>query len=89
MTFEMVPDEHSSIKKAFTQLKEILGAKDVESSLYRDLNHANRFMIAFYTESDLEEITNLIQQDEQTKHCFEQMKSAESRIIVNALEQVA
>jgi hypothetical protein len=88
MTFEMVPDEHHAFETAFGQLKSLLDARNVQSSLYRDLSRANRFMLTFHTESTLDEITQLIQEDAAAKQCFEQMKETESRIVISAMEQV-
>lgn len=88
MTFEMVPDEHQSFKAAFERLKTLLLGRGVDSCLYRDLSHGNRFMLTFLTSASLDEITLLIQQDPEAKACFAQMKETESRVVVSALQQV-
>jgi len=88
MTFEMVPDEHQAFQASFERLKTLLVGRDVESSLYRDLSHGNRFMLTFLTSASLDEITLLIQQDPEAQQCFAQMKGTESRIVVSALQQV-
>lgn len=89
LTLDLVPDDQSAFQKAFSRLQSRFGEQGVETRLYRDLSHPNRFMLAVYTDSEFEEITRWLHEDKDIQACFAQMREAESRVLISAMQQVA
>ena len=89
LTFDLVPDDQSAFRKAFDRMQIRLTEHGVETRLYRDLSHANRFVVAFDTAGDFDVITRWLHEESDIRSCFDQLREAESRILVSAMQQVA
>jgi len=69
-------------------LKEFWDEQDIVVSLFRDTGNPGKLYQIFLTEKSVDEITALIQSQEQARHSFELIKEAGAQVFVSSYEQL-
>ena len=86
-TFDVHEEDQQAFIENMESMKPFWKDQGIEFTLYRDRTQNTRFLQMLRTKRSVDEISQLIQEDDQARAVFENIRSVAGRVVVSFLDR--